>query len=159
MSAQKLLGTFFGIGLLPGPAGTYASAATAAILLPAYGLGAPWWGVAAAAAAASAVSLYAGRNAEQVFGSKDPRPFVLDEVAGMLIAGLAAWTPWNTRTPLALAIAFLWFRVTDIIKPPPVRQLERLPGAWGILMDDVAAGLLSFGLGIASLAILGRLIG
>ena len=156
---QKLLGTFFGIGLLPGPAGTYASAVTAAILLPAYRLGAPWWGVAAAAAAASAVSLYAGRNAEQVFGSKDPRPFVLDEVAGMLIAGLAAWTPWNTWTPLALAIAFFWFRVTDIIKPPPVRQLERLPGAWGILMDDVAAGLMALGLGIASLAILSRLIG
>ncbi|MBE3098474.1 MAG: phosphatidylglycerophosphatase A [Planctomycetes bacterium] len=167
MSAQKLLGTFFGIGLLPGPAGTYASAATAAILLPAHWLGAPWWGVAAAAAAACALSLYAGRNAEQVFGSKDPRPFVLDEVAGMLIAGLAAWTPWATWTPwaawtaplVALAIAFLWFRVTDVVKPPPVRQLERLPGAWGILMDDVAAGLLSFGLGAASLAILGRLIG
>ena len=160
MRAQKLLGTFFGIGLLPGPTGTYASAVTAAILLPAYRLGAPWWGVAAAAAAACALSLYAGRNAEQVFGSKDPRPFVLDEVAGMLIAGLAAWTPWNRWTPpLALAIAFIWFRLTDVVKPPPVRQLERLPGTWGILMDDVAAGLLSFGLGSASLAVLGRLIG
>ena len=150
---QKLLGTFFGIGLLPGPAGTYASAATAAILLPAYCLGAPWWGVAAAAAAASALSLYAGRNAEQVFGSKDPRPFVLDEVAGMLIAGLAAWTPWNRWTPLALAIAFFWFRVTDVLKPPPVRQLERLPGAWGILMDDVAAGFMALALVIPSLVV------
>ena len=155
MSAQKLLGTFFGIGLLPGPAGTYASAVTAAILLPAYGLGAPWWGVAAAAAAASALSLYAGRNAEQVFGSKDPRPFVLDEVAGMLIAGLAAWTPWNCWTPLALAIAFFWFRLTDVIKPPPVRQLERLPGAWGILMDDVAAGLMALGLTVVTGALWG----
>ncbi|MCX5674483.1 MAG: phosphatidylglycerophosphatase A [Planctomycetota bacterium] len=155
MRVQKLLGTFFGIGLLPGPAGTYASAATAAILLPAYGLGAPWWSVAAAAAAAAALSLYAGRNAEQVFGSKDPRPFVLDEVVGMLIAGLAAWTPWNTWTPLALAIAFLWFRVTDIIKPPPVRQLERLPGAWGILMDDVAAGLMALGLTVVTGALWG----
>jgi phosphatidylglycerophosphatase A len=88
-----------------------------------------------------------------VFGSKDPRPFVLDEVAGMLIAGLAAWTPWNTWTPLALAIAFFWFRVTDVIKPPPVRQLERLPGAWGILMDDVAAGLMALALAIPSLVV------
>jgi len=156
---QKLLGTCFGIGLLPGPAGTYASALAAALLWPARGLGAPWWGVAAAAAAACALSLYAGRNAQEVFGSKDPRPFVLDEVAGMLIAGLAAWTPWAAWTaPLvALAVAFIWFRLTDVIKPPPVRQLERLPGAWGILMDDVAAGLLALGLTVATGALWGYL--
>ena len=150
---QKLLGTCFGIGLLPGPAGTYASALAAALLWPARGLGAPWWAVAVAAAAASALSLYAGRNAEQVFGSKDPRPFVLDEVAGMLIAGLAAWTPWSLCPATTLAGVFLWFRVTDVVKPPPVRQLERLPGAWGILMDDVAAGLLALALAIPSLVV------
>jgi phosphatidylglycerophosphatase A len=150
---RKLLGTFFGIGLIPGPGGTYASAVTAAILAPAYVFGAPWWSVAAAAAAATAIGVAIGRYAERDYAAEDPKPFVLDEVAGMLIAGLAAWTPWSLCPATTLAGAFLWFRVTDILKPPPVRQLERLHGGWGIMMDDVAAGLMALALAIPSLVV------
>lgn len=148
---RRLLGTFFGIGRLPGPAGTYASAATAALMLPAYYLGAPWWAIAAAAVVSTVVGVAAGMDAPKHFGSKDPRSFVLDEVAGMLISGLAAWTPGNHWAWVTLGIAFFWFRVTDILKPPPARQLESLPGGWGIVFDDVAAGLMALGLTIASL--------
>ena len=151
---RKLLGTFFGIGLIPGPAGTYASAVTAALVGLAFYLGAPWWSVVATAAAVTALGILIGRNAEQDFGAKDPRPFVLDEAAGMLIAGLAAWAPWTGLDGWAtLAIAFVWFRIADVLKPPPARQLERLPHGWGIVLDDVAAGLMALGLTLASQAV------
>ena len=156
---NKLLGSFFGIGYLRGPAGTYASAVMTILLFAAHTAGVPWWAVAIAAVVATALSIVAGRTAERDFGSKDPRPFVMDEVAGMIIAGLAAWTPWSTDAWLTLPIAFLWFRVTDILKPPPARQLERLPGGWGITMDDVAAGAMALALAIGSAAVLDRFIG
>jgi phosphatidylglycerophosphatase A len=87
------------------------------------------------------------------FGEKDPRAFVLDETVGMLIAGLAAWLPESVShsAPLTLAIAFVWFRVTDILKPPPARQMESLPRGWGIVLDDVVAGLMALPLSLATL--------
>ena len=157
---RKLLATFFGIGLLPGPTGTYASAATAFLMGVAIYFGAPWWSIAAAALVATAVGIFIGEWAWEDFNSKDPRQFVLDEVAGMLIAGLAAWAPWGgPGWRITIPIAFFWFRVTDILKPPPARQLERLPRGWGITMDDVAAGLMALALAIGSDAVLGRLGG
>jgi len=155
---RKLLGTFFGIGLIPGPAGTYASAVTAALAGLAFYFGAPWWSAAAATAAVTALGILVGQSAERDFGGKDPRPFVLDEAAGMWIAGLAAWAPWTGLDGWAtLAIAFVWFRVADVLKPPPARQLERLPHGWGIVLDDVAAGLMALGLTLASQAVFNAL--
>ena len=156
---RKLLGTFFGVGWIPGPAGTYASALTAALMLAAWHLGCPWWGIALAAAGAGAIGVAAGQEPEKDFGGKDPRPFVMDEAAGMLLAGLAAWTPWSGRAWITLAAAFVWFRLMDILKPPPARQLERLPRGWGIVLDDVAAGAMALVLTIATDVLLGRLIG
>jgi phosphatidylglycerophosphatase A len=69
-------------------------------------------------------------------GKKDPSEVVLDEVAGQLIALIAVPLHWK----YALASLIL-FRAFDILKPPPVRNLEALPGGQGIMMDDVAAGL------------------
>jgi len=159
VTARKIFGSFFGIGYLPGMAGTYASAVTAALMAAAWYLGCPAWGVVAAAVIVTAGSVAVGRDAEKDFGSKDPRPFVLDEVAGMLISGLAAWMPCSRWPWATLAIAFFWFRVTDILKPPPARQLERLPRGWGITMDDVAAGLMALVLAIGSDVVLVRLVG
>ena len=159
MTARKIFGSFFGIGYLPGMAGTYASAVTAALMAAAWYLGCPAWGVVAAAVIVTAGSVAVGRDAEKDFGSKDPRPFVLDEVAGMLISGLAAWLPYSRWPWATLAVAFFWFRVTDILKPPPARQLERLPRGWGITMDDVAAGLMALVLAIGSDVVLVRLVG
>jgi phosphatidylglycerophosphatase A len=62
---------------------------------------------------------------------------VIDEAAGLLFT--VALLPHGAVTAIA---GFLLFRVLDILKPPPVRQLERLPGAWGIMADDVAVGIL-----------------
>ena len=69
-------------------------------------------------------------------GVKDPQFVVIDEVAGQLITLIAAPMAWKS-----LLLGFILFRGFDIVKPPPVRSLERLPEGTGIVIDDVAAGL------------------
>jgi phosphatidylglycerophosphatase A len=74
-------------------------------------------------------------------GAIDPGPVVLDEVAGqwVALAVLVALYP-GAPSPGALAASFLLFRAFDVVKPWPIRRLERLPGGWGIVADDLAAG-------------------
>lgn len=67
---------------------------------------------------------------------KDPQFVVIDEVAGQMIALIAVPLAWKT-----FLAAFILFRAFDIVKPPPIRQLEALPEGTGIMLDDVAAGL------------------
>ncbi len=69
-------------------------------------------------------------------GRKDPGLVVVDEVVGMWITML--WVPFG---PLTAALGFLAFRVMDIVKPFPARRLEALPAGWGIMADDVMAGV------------------
>jgi phosphatidylglycerophosphatase A len=137
-----LLATCFGIGRLrPGP-GTWASAATVVI-----------WGVAAprlapslrtpvAIALAVLITLMgipAATRVARASAAKDPQFIVIDEVAGQIMALIAVPLAWKP-----LLAGFILFRIFDIIKPPPVRQLERLPEGTGIVLDDVAAGILAF---------------
>jgi phosphatidylglycerophosphatase A len=88
------------------------------------------------------VALYAlsqplGAWAERYAGKKDPGIFVMDEVIGYLIT--VVWIAGPSL--LALTVAFFVFRFFDIVKPPPARQMERIGGGHGILLDDVFAGL------------------
>ena len=76
---------------------------------------------------------------EKNTGIADNQIIVIDEIVGVWIALLGSEKTW----PMALA-AFLLFRLFDIWKPTPVRQAERFPGGWGVMMDDVAAGLYAF---------------
>jgi phosphatidylglycerophosphatase A len=133
-------GTFFGIGLVGKGGGTVASVATVALW---YGLTrlhlsetALTWTTVAGAAVATLIGIPAGTIVARELGKKDPSEVVIDEVAGQLIALIAA--PLNWKYMLASLILFRGF---DIVKPPPVRQLERLPNGTGIMMDDVAAGI------------------
>jgi phosphatidylglycerophosphatase A len=66
----------------------------------------------------------------------DPSIVVIDEIVGIWIALLAV-----PLSPLSVVVAFFAFRVFDIIKPPPARQVERISGGWGIMLDDVVAGV------------------
>jgi len=75
--------------------------------------------------------------ARRAFGSKDPQRFVLDEAAGMSLTLL-----FVPRELLWFAGAFLLFRILDIFKPWPVGRLDRMEGAYGIMADDVAAGIM-----------------
>jgi phosphatidylglycerophosphatase A len=77
-------------------------------------------------------------------GRHDPQFVVIDEVAGQWIALLGSAANWRHAI-----IALVLFRLFDITKPFPVRQLEALPEGWGIVLDDVGAGL--YALGVASL--------
>jgi phosphatidylglycerophosphatase A len=78
----------------------------------------------------------AGR-AEILFESRDARPIVIDEMVGFLITLL--WLPLNILT---LCLGFFLFRLFDIVKPPPISTVEkRLPSGWGIVLDDVLAGI------------------
>lgn len=134
-----LTATFFGIGHLhPGP-GTWGSAATVLLWAAiAYSLP-PNLRLPVAIALAILVTLIGIPAATQVSrasGRKDPQFVVIDEVAGQLIALFAAPLAWKT-----FLAGFILFRGFDIIKPPPVRQLERLPEGTGIVLDDVMAGI------------------
>jgi phosphatidylglycerophosphatase A len=72
----------------------------------------------------------------------DPGPVVLDEVVGqwLALAVLVAWRPGVPGLGM-LGLSFLLFRAFDVLKPWPISALERLPGGWGIVADDLAAGL------------------
>jgi phosphatidylglycerophosphatase A len=84
-----------------------------------------------------AVTAPLGAWAERYAGKKDPGIFVMDEVIGYLVT--MAWV--RGPSTVALVVGFFVFRFFDIVKPPPARQMERLPGGHGILLDDVFAGL------------------
>lgn len=90
----------------------------------------------AAVAALLVIGAAAATRAEAALGTTDPGPVVIDEVLGMGVTLIGA--PLNWRVALA---GFLLFRVFDIVKPPPARQLERAHGGWGIMLDDLAAGV------------------
>jgi phosphatidylglycerophosphatase A len=90
---------------------------------------------------AAAVGIGLGRWAVEFFHSEDPKPFVLDEVAGQWLALIAI--PFHSTGGLFLAVTtqFFLFRFFDIVKPPPARQAESLPFGWGVVTDDLAAGV------------------
>jgi len=82
------------------------------------------------------VGIPAATAVSRASGLKDPQFVVIDEVAGQLITLIAVAVSWKSAL-----LGFILFRGFDIVKPPPVRQLERLPDGLGIVMDDVGAGL------------------
>lgn len=86
----------------------------------------------------TAVAVVAAGAEARARGAEDPGPVVIDEAAGYLFS--VAFLPHGPAMALA---GFLLFRVFDILKPPPARQLERLHGGWGIVLDDVAAGIMA----------------
>jgi len=135
-----MLGTFFGAGYLrPGP-GTWGSAAALLLWLAAAYLahltrGQLAVGTTVAAMLVVLVGIAASNIIVRESGTEDPGFVVLDEVAGQWIALIGA-----TARPWLWLLAFLLFRVFDILKPPPARQFDRMHGGFGIMMDDVAAG-------------------
>ena len=134
-----LVATFFGVGRLrPGP-GSWGSLATVLLWWLLSRWIAPTWQPAAAillAFLAVAVGIPAATRVASAAGLKDPQFVVIDEVAGQLITLIAVPVSWKS-----LLAGFILFRGFDIVKPPPIRKLERLPEGFGIVIDDVAAGL------------------
>jgi len=132
------IATWFGCGYSPTAPGTVGSAAALgiAILIEHY---AGWRPLSFAALAlmASVPAIWAAGETARLAKMKDPQFVVVDEVVGQWLA-LAGARALNWKSWLA---AFLLFRLFDIWKPLPVRQLEALPGGVGIVADDLMAGL------------------
>jgi phosphatidylglycerophosphatase A len=95
----------------------------------------------ALAVAVTLIGIPAATRVARGSGAKDPQFVVIDEVAGQLVALIAVPLAWKS-----FLAAFILFRAFDIVKPPPVRQLEALPEGTGIVLDDVAAGLYALGI-------------
>ncbi|MGD9690323.1 MAG: phosphatidylglycerophosphatase A [Phycisphaerales bacterium] len=140
--------TVFGLGRLRPASGTWGSLPPVAAAGLLWAGGAPWWAwwgaMGALVIVFSIACVMFGDWAEAEFGKKDPGQVVADETAGMALTLM--FLPWGwTGTWAAgaawLAGAFLLFRAMDIIKPPPARGLQRLPSGWGILVDDLLAGV------------------
>lgn len=132
-----LISTWFGCGYAPAAPGTAGSLAglLIGILLHRYA-GFGWWQMLLLAAVVFPASVWAATRTARALGVKDPSRVVVDEVIGQWIA-LAGAHPFNWKSYLA---AFALFRLFDIWKPAPVRQLEALPEGLGIIADDVMAG-------------------
>jgi phosphatidylglycerophosphatase A len=85
------------------------------------------------------IAVWAAHEVERLLNAKDPGCIVIDEIAGMCVTMLAV--PF---TLTSCAAGFVLFRFFDVIKPPPARQMERkLKGGWGVVMDDVVAGIMA----------------
>jgi phosphatidylglycerophosphatase A len=132
--AATVVATAFGAGFSPIAPGTAGSLVGLALFWPLQ-----WAGV-WVQLAATAVLYFAGVAASarlaRRLGRKDPGAAVVDEVVGMWVSLL--FLPF---TPATAAAGFVLFRVLDVFKPYPARQFEALPGGWGIMTDDVMAGI------------------
>jgi phosphatidylglycerophosphatase A len=135
--ATVFLATGLWVGNIPFAPGTFGTLLGIPICFGLAGLGVVGSIAGVAAFVLLAVRL-AGR-AEHLIGKKDASSIVIDEVAGMLVtmAGLPL-------TMLNLAAGLVLFRALDVIKPFPARQIDRkMAGGWGVVLDDVVAGLYS----------------
>jgi len=135
-SPAALIGTWFGTGLLPKAPGTWGSLAALPI---AWMLGARFGPAAVilAAAVLFGLGLWAVKAYLAQTPDRDPGAIVIDEVAGQMLAVAPAGLD-----PLAFGLGFIAFRFFDILKPWPIKALERgLGGALGVMADDIAAAL------------------
>lgn len=130
-----LLASNLGLGYAPVVPGTFGTLAG----LPAFWLLADLTPAAwlLAWAAITAVAVWAAGEAGRHYGVVDDRRIVIDELSGYLVT--VALLPWNWTTAL---LGFAWFRVFDILKPPPVGWIDRrCKNGFGVVFDDVAAGI------------------
>lgn len=153
-----------GLGHAPIASGTFGSLPPVVLALLLIQLGQPPWLVTLCMAllivAFSIVCLRFGDLAERRYGKKDPGEVVADEVAGQSVALL--FLPWAIpgadgallHNVLLAIFAFLAFRFFDILKPPPARNLERLQGGAGILVDDLITGAMA----LAVVQVVARLV-
>lgn len=133
---DRLLSTTFGIGYAPKGGGTLAAAATCIVWWVVFHGGKEhFWAEALVTAAVLAIGVYSAGKMEPEWGHDNYR-IVIDEVAGMCIS--LCFIP--VRWPYLLG-GLVLFRLFDILKPLYIRKMEALKGGWGVMMDDVLAGV------------------
>jgi phosphatidylglycerophosphatase A len=163
--AVTLLATGLGTGLspfAPGTAGSALGLAAAWLLARALSTTAPSMTAAVGLLMSGLLVGLAGvplsTKTARALGSKDPGCIVIDEIAGQILASTAVPlfrypSPWIEAA--AWLASFFLFRLFDVWKPGPVERLQDLPEGWGIVVDDVAAGLLAAGCVAAGASLLG----
>ena len=127
--------TGFGAGYSPVAPGTAGSAVGIVIAWLLWQTELPY-GVAIAALVTAAIGFWAAERGAIHFADKDPGPVVIDEIAGQLLTLALLPHSWQL-----LVISFFLFRLLDIWKPFPARQLEKLRGGVGIMVDDLAVAV------------------
>jgi phosphatidylglycerophosphatase A len=137
LRAADVIATWFGCGLSPIAPGTAGALGALPLYYAARAL-AGSVGVLGAAVVVGVVGTWAADDFARRANEKDPQRVVVDEVCGVLIA-----LAFSGRDLRSIAVAFVLFRLLDMFKPWPIRALERLPGGLGIMLDDVAAGVLA----------------
>lgn len=131
----KLISTVFYIGYLPLMPGTWASlAGCLAYFLLRNNFFIFFWFL----LFFIPLGVFAAGEQEKLSGRKDPKEVVVDELAGQMLTFL--FLPFSINT---MVLGFFLFRFFDIVKLPFVRRLEKIPGGWGIMSDDMAAAVLS----------------
>jgi len=144
-SIAKIIATFFYVGLIPVGPGTFGTLAAIPLF---YALSfTSLYLYLTITVLIVLISVWASTVAEEIFNKTDPGQVVADEVSGFLVTMILV-----PPTISNIFLGFLLFRFFDITKPYPVRKFEKLPGGWGIVIDDVAAGVYA----CITLHILGR---
>jgi phosphatidylglycerophosphatase A len=137
----KAIATALGAGYSPIAPGTCGTAVAVPLALALASL--PVWQFALVVLVVTAVAIWAADRADRAWGTHDSGRIVIDEVAGYLAT--MALVPRGHWAPLVCG--FVVFRALDIVKPPPIRWLdENLPGGYGVVLDDLAAGLIGMGI-------------
>ncbi len=130
---SKFVSSFFGIGFIPVAPGTFGSLAGVIIYCFLWRFESVFY---SALILLILIGLLVSARAERAWAKKDPRFIVIDEVAGSMVALIAV--PLNL---INLVSVFALFRIMDITKPFPIKRVENLPSGFGIMFDDVIAGL------------------
>jgi phosphatidylglycerophosphatase A len=138
----RVLATWFGCGTSPTAPGTVGTLGAVPLYLAVAQGGRA--AVVATALGVTGLGIWAASVVVHEHRESDPQVVVIDEVAGLLVTMI----PIVRFSWSALIVGFIAFRLFDIVKPWPVRRLERLPGGWGVVLDDLGAG------GLAALTLL-----
>ena len=132
--AALFLASWFFTGLMPKAPGTVGTLAAIPIALAIHFLGAVKGGV--CLLCLISVAVLTSDLSRKLLGRRDPSEIVIDEVAGFSVALFLLSPSW-----LNLILGFLLFRLFDISKPFPIKRLERVKGGFGIVLDDLFAGI------------------
>lgn len=140
MRLSTIIASVFGIGYFPLASGTVMSAVAIpfAIMIAHAGGG---WAVVGASLIVFVIGVWACGDHVRATGRDDPSECVIDELAGQWLACAGISLGFGPGSAAEFALAFLLFRLFDILKPWPISAAEKLPGGWGVMADDMLAGL------------------